>query len=160
MNNCGYLLTTAPTLTASPRASAIYLSWNQLAGSDNVTIYCEKVLALKVQPAPTASDNTTNTVDNQTAYYLANLDPTKYYHFVIKANNQMVVVIQVQLLEYTTTQCSFSDQLMNYGTLTYINGEGKLWVRGNNWFASQGGNAEIYFSPRTSDPSGRSCNQC
>ena len=58
-NNCGYLLTTAPTLTASPRASAIYLSWNQLAGSDNVTIYWRESTGFEGSPAtPTASDNT------------------------------------------------------------------------------------------------------
>ena len=152
-NNCGYLLTTAPTLTASPRASAIYLSWNQLAGSDNVTIYWRESTGFEGSPAaPTASDNTINTVDNQTAYYLANLDPTKYYHFVIKANNRngssntSSIVSNIQPLN-----ARFRSTSMNYGTLTYINGEGKLWVRGNNWFPSQGGNAEIYFSPRTSD---------
>ncbi len=152
-NNCGYLLTTAPSLTASPRASSIYLSWNQLVGSDNATIYWRSSSGFEGSPAtPTASDNTINTADNQTSYFLANLDPTKYYHFVIKANNRngssnvSSIVSNVQPLN-----ARFRSTSVNSNTLVYINRDNELWVRGNNWSPSEGGNAEIYLSPRTSN---------
>ena len=89
-NNCSYVLTTAPTLTATPRSTAIDLSWNQLVGSDNVTIYWRTSGGAFESPptAPTASDNVINLADNQTNYSLTGLTNGDYYHFVILANNR------------------------------------------------------------------------
>jgi alpha-tubulin suppressor-like RCC1 family protein len=152
-DNCPYVLTTPPTLSADPRASSIYLSWNEVVGSDNVTIYWRSSTGFEGSPAaPTASDNIINATNGQTSYFLSGLDSTKYYHFVIKANNQngssnvSSVTGNIQPLNFR-----FRSVSVNSNTLTYINRNNELWVRGNNYWPSEGGNAEILITPRTND---------
>jgi len=153
-DGCSYIPET-PTLTATARASSIYLSWNLPTGADNVTIYWRESTGFEGSPtAPTASNNVINAVDNQTSYFLANLDVTNYHHFVILANNRngssspssVAATANVQPLN-----ARFRSTSINGNTLVYINRDNELWVRGNNWSPSEGGNAEIYFSPRNSN---------
>jgi len=89
-DNCSYVPTTAPTLSADARAQAIYLTWNLPGGTDNATIYWRTSGGVfEGSPtAPTASDNVINVTDNQTSYLLTGLTGGHYYHFVILANNR------------------------------------------------------------------------
>lgn len=89
-DNCSYVPTTAPTLSASGRSESIDLTWNLPGGTDNATIYWRTSGGAFENPptSPTASNNVINVADNQTSYTLTNLTNGDYYHFVIRANNK------------------------------------------------------------------------